>query len=261
MDLGLHGKRALVLASSRGLGLGIAKQLAMEGCRVIITGRSPELAQTAQQLRTQASSEVIACPLDLSHSNCVDVLKEKVSHHFGSIDILINNSGGPRPGSITDFSQDDWQRYFEMMVLRIISITNTFIDNMRKQQWGRILTIASSSIEQPISNLGLSNALRSTLVGWSKTLANEVAPDGVTCNMLLPGRIHTHRVDQLDKMAAEHNRCPIEQIREQAARKIPVQRYGSVEEFAATAAFLVSSQASYITGSKIRCDGGAIAGV
>ncbi|MFM2481792.1 SDR family oxidoreductase [Celerinatantimonas sp. YJH-8] len=258
MDLGLQNKRALVLASSQGLGLGIAKTLAAEGAQVILTGRSPELSTLALQLDATFPGQVLACPLDLAQPDCVATLSTFVASQFGQLDILINNCGGPPVGDITSITTEQWLQQFQMMVLRIIEITNTFLPAMRAQKWGRILTVSSISVEQPIDNLGLSNTLRSALVGWSKTLANEVAADGITCNLLLPGRIQTSRVEQLDQTRAQQQNRPLEAIQQQALSHIPMHRYGQVEEFAATAAFLVSELASYITGSKIRCDGGAI---
>lgn len=261
MDLGLTDKRALVLASSQGLGLGIATTLAAEGARVIITGRSANLSDTAAQLSAENPGEVIACPLDLADVDASVKLKTFVEQHFGSLDILVNNCGGPETGEITTLTSEQWSTQFNMMVLRVIEITNTFLPAMRAQKWGRVLTVSSMSVEQPIAGLGLSNTLRSALVGWSKTLANEIAADGVTCNLLLPGKIQTARVEWLDQQRAEQNHCTPEQMRKRSSATIPARRYGRVEEFAATAAFLVSEPASYITGSKVRCDGGAIAAI
>ena len=149
------------------------------------------------------------------------------------------------------------EKQFQMMVHRVIDLTNRVLPGMREAGWGRILTIASSGVIQPIPNLALSNTLRSALVGWSKSLSNEVAGDGVCVNMLLPGRIHTERVDELDNANASKSGKAVEDVREASRLAIPAKRYGDVAEFAAVAAFLVSGKASYVTGSVIRCDGGA----
>ena len=154
-----------------------------------------------------------------------------------------------------------WRRQFEMMVLRVMDFTSRFVPGMRRQGWGRVLTVASSGVIQPIPNLGLSNALRSALVGWSKSMANELAGDGITFNLLLPGRIQTERVEELDAANSKRTGKSIEEIQQAARAAIPAGRYGTVEEFASVAAFLVSGPASYVTGSLVRCDGGSIRSV
>lgn len=262
MDLHLQGKRALVMASSQGLGLGIASELAKEGANVILCGRSSEkLEAQAAKLRAATNSEVLTSCVDLSNWDSVQATIDQVKSSWQGLDILVNNSGGPRPGIASEVERDEWLSYFQTMIASLMEMTRQFIEPMKAQKWGRILTVTSSGIEQPISNLGISNTLRSALVGWSKSLSNELAPFGITSNILIPGRIHTQRVDLLDAAAAERQGLPIEKIREQASAQIPVGRYGKVEEFAAVATFLLSEQASYVTGSKVRCDGGIISGI
>ncbi|MEQ8305000.1 MAG: SDR family oxidoreductase [Hoeflea sp.] len=262
MDLRLTGKKALVLASSRGLGLGIAEAIAAEGCDVMITGRSEEkLEAAAAAINARGAGKAHFIVSDLTEKATPELLEKAVKSEFGDIDILVNNTGGPPPGPMSGADLDVVHRQFEIMVLSVMDLTARLLPGMRSRNWGRVLTVASSGVIQPIPNLGLSNALRSALVGWSKSMANEVGGDGVTFNMLLPGRIETDRLKELDAANAKRSGKSLEDVAAAAKGQIPVGRYGAVEEFAATAAFLVSERASYINGSMIRCDGGAIKSV
>jgi len=258
MDLGIKGKRALILASSKGLGHGIAVALAREGADVLICGRSVErLAANCAAINAEGKGKADWMQADLSNPDFVKTLTEGVQAKLGGIDILVNNSGGPMPGTTEDMTADNLESYFLSMVARIITLTNALLPGMKAQGWGRILTVASSGVIEPLANLALSNTLRPALAGWSKTLATEIAAHGVTANMLLPGSIATDRLDDLDGAAAKRTGRPMEEIRAEKQARIPMGRYGRVEEFAATAAFLCSEPASYITGAMIRCDGGA----
>ncbi|MEP3436846.1 MAG: SDR family oxidoreductase [Hoeflea sp.] len=262
MDLGLTGKRALVLASSRGLGLGVAEAIAAEGADVMISGRDGarlEAAANAINARGAGKAHFVVC--DLSDKATPAQLQETIEKDFGRLDILVNNTGGPPPGAMSEADLSVVHRQFEIMVLSVMDVTARFLPGMRAQGWGRVLTIASSGVIQPITNLGLSNALRASLVGWSKSMANETATDGVTFNMLLPGRIDTDRLKELDAANAKRSGKSLDEVAHAARVQIPVGRYGAVEEFGAAAAFLVSARASYINGSMIRCDGGAIKSV
>jgi len=262
MDFGLTGKRALVMASSRGLGLGCAEILATEGVHVLLTGRSADkLADAASAItaRGQGKADFVVC--DLTDSAAVDTLSDAVTEILGGVDILVNNTGGPPPGRMVDADLTVLVKQFDSMVLNVIALTARLLPAMQAQKWGRIITLGSSGVIQPIPNLGLSNALRSALVGWSKSLSNDVAADGVTVNMLLPGRIHTERVDELDEGAAKRTGKSLEDTRTASRATIPAGRYGTVAEFASVCAFLASTPASYVTGGLIRCDGGAIKSV
>ena len=262
MDLQLTDRRALVLASSRGLGLGVATALVAEGAHVLLTGRDEaRLATEAAGLtaRGPGRADWVAC--DLTDDDAVATLVAAIDQKLGEIDILVNNSGGPAPGPVTSSQSTSWQSGFDVMVKPLIILTHTVLPRMRAQRWGRILTLGSSGIEQPIPNLGISNSLRSALAGWSKTLATEVAADGITANLLLPGRIHTDRVDELDAAAATRSGRTAAEIAAASRATIPLGRYGRVAEFAAVATFLVSGPASYVTGSISRCDGGMIRGL
>ncbi|QKK15929.1 SDR family oxidoreductase [Rhizobium indicum] len=258
MDLGIKGKRALVLASSRGLGLGIAVALAREGANVLLCGRSGEqLEANCKAINGEGNGRADWIWADLGDERFVEMVTTAVKEKFGGLDILVNNTGGPTPGTTEDMTGEKLEIYFLSMVARVITLTNALLPGMKAQGWGRILTVASSGVIEPIANLALSNTLRPALAGWSKTLASEVAGFGVTTNLLLPGSILTARLDDLDGAAAKRTGKSLEEIRTDKEARIPVGRYGRVEEFAATAAFLCSQPASYITGSLIRCDGGA----
>jgi len=257
MDLGISGKRALVLAASRGLGLGIAKALAAEGCHVLICGRTEEKLKANVAAIAAAGGKADYVVADLADAHFVDTMLAAVHHKLGGIDILVNNTGGPTPGTVEDMDAEKLYNFFQSMVVRVITLTNALVPLMKTQGFGRILTVASSGVFEPIPNLALSNTLRGALVGWNKTLSSEVASYGVTANMILPGRIHTDRIDELDGANAKRSGKSLEEIRTASVKSIPAQRLGTVEEFGAAGAFLCSAQASYITGTMLRVDGGA----
>jgi 3-oxoacyl-[acyl-carrier protein] reductase len=262
MDLGLTGKRALVLSSSRGLGLGIAEALAGEGANVLLTGRTEDrLAEAVAAINARGQGTASYVVSDLSDDAVVDTLVSAVAKHLGGIDILVNNTGGPPPGRMIDANLDGLAQHFTMMVQRVVELTARLVPQMQAQKWGRIITIGSSGVIQPIPNLGLSNLLRASLAGWSKSLAGDLAAEGITVNMLLPGRIHTDRVDELDEAAAKRTGSTLDEVRAASRATIPAGRYGKVEEFASVAAFLASEPAGYVTGSLVRCDGGQIKSV
>lgn len=250
MKLGLEGKRAVVLGASKGLGAAIATVLADEGATVIGASRNTEAIEAL-------GKKIQARHLDLSDpasvQSFIDVLLAD-----GGVDILINNSGGPAPGEAATLPASDYANAFNSMVTPLIAITQALLPGMRSRKWGRVITLTSSGVEAPIPRLAISNAVRQSLVGWSKTLASEVAADNVTANVIIQGRIHTSRVDELDASAAKRLGKSIDEIRTQSLSQIPAGRYGKPEELADTVAFLASERASYITGSLIRVDGGML---
>lgn len=257
MDLGLDGRRALVLASTRGLGRAVAHALAAEGARVVVSGRIGA-SDAAAEIADAVGGEVYGRGVDLHDAESVDRLVVEARHLLGGIDILVLNGGGPPPGPAIDVGSDAWVLWFERMVANLIRAADACVPAMRAGHWGRLLTISSSAALQPIPNMALSNSLRAGLLAWNKTLAAEVARDGVTCNMLVPGRIDTERVEQLDAAVAELKGITLEQARRTSEATIPVGRYGATEEFGAVGAFLCSAKASYVTGSAVRVDGGMI---
>ena len=262
MDLGLSGRRALVMSSSRGLGLGIAEALAAEGADVLLTARSEDkLRAAAERINGRGRGTAHWVAADLADPGSAERLARAAEEAVGGVDILLANTGGPPPGRMADADPAALARHFETMVLRVVEVAAAVVPGMRERGWGRILTIGSSGVVQPIPTLGLSNALRSSLVGWSKSMSNDLAGDGITVNMILPGRIHTERVDELDAAAAERTGKPVEEVAAASRAAIPAGRYGTVEEFAQVAAFLVSEAASYVTGSLVRVDGGAVKSV
>jgi 3-oxoacyl-[acyl-carrier protein] reductase len=255
MDLGIKGKTALVLASSRGLGQAMAVALAREGVNVAVTGRNPEgLAQTVALIEA-AGGKALALNWDLSDLSAIDAHVSKVEAAFGPIDILINNTGGP--------AQDPqvWAKAFNDMVLSLIAITDRVLPGMRQRGWGRIITSTTSGAIAPIKNLAISNTLRASLLAWSKTLAAEVAAEGITVNVIMPGRVATDRLRQLDEARAKRESVPYDAVVASSIKLIPAGRYGDPKEYGDTAAFLASANASYITGSVIRVDGGQIQGI
>ncbi|WP_439530897.1 SDR family oxidoreductase [Pannonibacter sp.] len=254
MDLGLTGKRALVLGASRGLGRAIAEVLAREGAEVIAAARtSSAIDEWAAAL---PGAKVTALPLDLTNLAAIDAALDKLLAE-GGVDILVNNIGGPPPGPALTTDRALWIAQFEAMAANLFHLSGRLIPAMQTKKWGRVITIASSGVELPIPNLALSNGIRSAVVGWSKTLASEVARDGVTVNVVLPGRIHTTRIDELDAAAAKRSGKTVEETVKASAESIPMGRYGRPEEFADMVAFLASERAGYVTGSMIRIDGGA----
>ena len=262
MDLGIKGKRALILASSQGLGLGIATKLCEEGANVIISSRvEDKLATVAKELNNAGPGTADHVVADLSEEDSAGKLYAAAKDKLGGIDILVNNTGGPPPGTVDKPDTDLWRAQIDTMLIRVIEITNLCIADMKETGWGRVLTVASSGVVQPIANLSMSNTIRSSLVGWSKSLSTEVATAGITVNMLLPGRILTERLAQLDKANAERLGKSVEEVSTSEQAAIPVGRYGTVEEFGSVGAFLCSAPASYMTGGLIRCDGGSIRGV
>lgn len=259
MDLGLAGKVALVAASSRGLGRAVAEGLAAEGARVMISGRSEEkLAHTADEIRQSTGAEVDHRVADLTRAAEIEALVAATADRFGGVDVLVNNAGGPPAGGFDDVSDEDWTAAFELNLMSFVRLIRGSLPHMRARGGGRIVNVASSSIKQPIENLILSNTLRAGIVGLAKSLAAELAPDGVLINTLGPGRILTGRSAALDAARAEALDVPVEQVRSEFASGIPLGRYGTPEEFARVAVFLASPANSYVTGQSVLVDGGMV---
>jgi len=258
MDLGIKNKVALVTGGGGGLGGAIATSLAKEGARVIVADIDLEAAQGITKQLTNQGLDAMPIKWDLFDIEGIEGYLEEVTGHWGGVDILINNTGGPRPSLVENVPVEEWRAYFDSMVVSIIKLTDAVLPYMRELGWGRIITSTSSGVIAPIPNLGLSNALRGTLLGWSKTLSQEVAGYGITANVILPGRIATQRIRALDKAKAERENRSIEEVGKESVNSIPVGRYGEPHEYGGVVAFLASQQASYITGSVIRVDGGLI---
>lgn len=250
MDLNIKGRKALVLGGNRGMGLAIAKALAAEGVDIAIAARD-EAALAAAALEIGGARTFT---LDLSDTASLPAFAAAV----GAVDILINNTGGPPYGGAIGRDPADWADSFRAMSLSVICLTDLFLPAMRAAKWGRILTLVSTGAIQPIPVLGISNTLRAGLIAWSKSLAPEVAKDGVTVNVLMPGRIGTDRVHLTDAASAEREGVAVDVIQQRSWSQIPMGRYGKPEEIAAVAAFACSDHASYMTGSVLRVDGGFV---
>ncbi|WP_296261385.1 MULTISPECIES: SDR family oxidoreductase [unclassified Pseudomonas] len=258
MELGLRGKRALVLGSSRGLGLAIAQGLTAEGVAVTLCGRGHDvLAEEARKL-SDSGAHADYLVLDLADPEQRRGALDRLLADGRGYDILINNGGGPAPGAVCAVETRQWQAAFDSMVCALFEVTASILPGMRERGWGRIINVVSSGVVQPIPNLGISNTLRASIMGWSKTLANEVAAEGVTVNSVIPGRIATARVGELDQAAAKRAGSTTEAIATASRSTIAVGRYGEPSEFADAVIFLASARASYITGTSLRVDGGLI---
>jgi 3-oxoacyl-[acyl-carrier protein] reductase len=261
MDLGLRGKTALVLAGGGGLGRAIAKSLASEGANVAVAGiGSDSLGATLVELKA-IGGKSLSLVWDLADLSVIDTNITKIESELGGVDILINNTGGPPPTAAFGVDPAVWGKQFQSMVLSVIAITDRVLPGMKTRSWGRILTSTSSGVISPIPNLAISNALRLSLVGWSKTLAREVGKDGITANIVVPGRIATARTAALDNAKARREERSVDQVAAESQGTIPLGRYGKPQEYADVVAFLASERAAYITGSVVRVDGGMITSI
>jgi 3-oxoacyl-[acyl-carrier protein] reductase len=258
MDLGIRGRRALVLGGNRGIGFGIAQALAQEGVDVAIAARDEaRLAQAAQALRVHGT-RIETATIDLERTDALAAFAENLTGRFGGIDILVNNTGGPAYGGASNRPLQEWSDRFQDMVLSVIALTDALLPGMRQRKWGRIVTVISSGVIQPIPILGISNTLRASLVAWSKTLSMEIAADGVTANILVPGRIDTERVRLTDAANAKQQGISVDEVMKRSHATIPLGRYGRVEEIGAAVTFMASMQAAYMTGAMMRVDGGIV---
>ena len=261
MEFGLKNKTALVLGGGGGLGRAISLALATEGAKVAVADIDNNSIIETEAAIARVGGVSIGLPWDLADLSQIDARITRVEAELGSVAILVNITGGPPPTTAAGQDPGLWTKHFQAMVLSIIAITDRVLPGMREKHWGRIITSTSSGVVSPIPNLGISNALRLSLVGWSKTLAREVGSDGITANVILPGRIATDRIKFLDEAKAKREGRTVEDVAAESTRTIPVGRYGKPEEYGAVVAFLASERAAYITGSVIRVDGGLIASV
>ena len=257
MDLGIKNKIALVTAASQGLGKAAAIELANEGTKLAICSRNEEkINETAEEIQKLSGSEVLPVKADLDNKEDIENLILEIEKKFNTIDILINNTGGPKPGFFDDLSDEDWLQSFESTFLSAVRVTRKVLPFMKKNKWGRIVNISSVSAKQPIDNLMLSNGIRMSVHGWAKTLSNQLASDNILINNVCPGFTHTERVDGLIKDQVKSSNSSKEDIIKSLANGIPAKRVGQANELAALVAFLSSQRASYITGQSIAVDGG-----
>ena len=262
MDLGIKDRVALVAAASRGLGRATAMSLAAEGARVAIAARGQSaLDDAAKAIRRATGSQVLTLRADVAVTKDINALVAATQEELGTIDILVNNAGGPRAGKFTDMSDQDWLGAIELNLMSAIRLTQLVLPGMREQRWGRIINLTSFAVKQPIPTLILSNTARSGVVAMAKTLAHQVAADGVTVNNVCPGYTLTNRVHELAKTTAETQQKTPTEVLAELIEDIPARRLGKPEELAALITFLASEQAAYITGATIQMDGGLVQGL
>ena len=257
MDLGVTDRVAMVAASSKGLGYGVAKALAMDGARVSMCSRTEsEITDAAQRLQKETNGEALATACDVTDPRDLKKWLDRTLDKWGRVDMLLANTGGPPAASFKELTDEQWQSAFELTLMSTIRMIRMVLPHM--QSGSAILTITSSSVREPIERLGLSNVMRSGVVALVKTLADELSGDGIRINNLIPGRIDTDRVDQLDRNTAQRSGLTFEEVRRRSQEKIPLQRLGSTDEFGSAGAFLLSPAASYITGTSLVVDGGTM---
>ena len=259
MDLGLKGRAALVGGASAGLGRATAERLAAEGCKLALWSRGGDaLEQTAEEIRRLHGVVVVTIAGDATDPATPAKVAWAAERHLGQIDIAILNAGGPIASEATKTDPAEWRRSFQLLALTPIELATALLPGMRKRGWGRIVSIMSSGIRQPIPDLAYSNACRSALAAWLKTIAPEVIRDGVTVNGVVPGRLDTARVATLDKAKADKIGSTLKEVRAQSERAIPAGRYGQPDELAAYVAWLCSEPARYQTGTFVPIDGGML---
>jgi 3-oxoacyl-[acyl-carrier protein] reductase len=257
MDLGLKGRVAVVAAASKGLGRAVATELAREGAQVAICARSPaNLEQTAREIKKATGREIFCEALDVTDAARVGKFVAAVEQRYGRVDICVTNAGGPPAKTFLEISLEEWRAAVELTLLSAVYFAREVLPRMRKNKWGRLVTITSVSVKQPIDGLLLSNSIRAAVTGLARTLANEFGPDGITVNNVCPGYTLTERLDELAENMAHTAGASRESIFQKWATQVPLGRLAKPEEFAALVTFLVSERASYINGATIAVDGG-----
>ena len=262
MDLGLEGRVALVAAASRGLGRAIAEALAAEGVSLTICARgAPALERARAEIAAATGAEVHAVVADVSQTEGVAQAARAAHERFGRVDVLVANAGGPPAGLFETHDWEAWQRAVDLTLRSAVELTRAVLPGMRARRWGRVLHVTSLTVKQPIDGLMLSTSIRAAVTGFARTLANEVAAEGVTVNTIVPGFMNTERVVELNHATAAREGLPAEAVERRTLQQIPVRRIGEPRELAALAAFLASDRAGYITGQSIAVDGGWIRGL
>ncbi len=262
MNLGLKGKVALVTGASQGLGKAVAMGLAQEGARVAICARGLERLQgTAREIEAATGSQVLAVQADVTRPVDIKRLVETTVQHFGRIDILVTNAGGPPSARFVDLSHEAWQKAIDLTLMSVVHLCYKVVPYMQKQGGGRIITMTSISVKQPLDGLVLSNSLRAGVIGLTKTLSNELAKDNILVNSVCPGWTRTQRVVELFEAAARRKGTTPQDEEAAVVSQIPLGRMGQPEEIADLVVFLASERASFITGAAIHIDGGFYKGV
>lgn len=262
MDLGIKGKTALVVAASKGMGKASALGLAAEGARVVMCARGEAaLKDAAAEVKQKTGAEVLALAADASRAPDISQVVAEANRAFGGVDILVANVGGPPPGPFEAMTDEHWKAAFEQVHLSTVRFIREVLPHMKQARWGRILAIQSSSVKQPVDGLVLSNGIRPGIAGLFKTLAGDLAPHGITVNLVLPGRIMTDRFREHQTDRATRSGVTLEKQMELSSADIPMGRIGTPDEFAAMVVFLASARASYVTGTAVQVDGGLIRSV
>ena len=260
MDLNLKNKNAIVCASSQGLGKAAAIDLALEGVNLAICSRDQDkIDKTKAEIlkRTNNQIKVIALKANLNSSEQIETLYEEALNSLGSIDILVNNNGGPPPSTFDQLTDDDWQNAFNSTMMSCLRLSKLVMPQMKDRGWGRIINISSVSVKTPVNGLFLSNSLRMGVLGWSKALADELAPFGITVNTVCPGYTRTERVEAILESQSNASGLKKEDIEKSIANNIPMKRVGEAEDLAGLITFLASEKANYMTGLAVQVDGGS----
>ena len=261
MDLHLKNKVSLVCAASEGLGKAAAIELAKEGSKVAICSRSNDkLVLAKEDIANETGALVETFEADLSDHLQIKELHNKIKETLGNIETLVNNVGGPPPGTFEKLTDEDWQKAINLTMMSALRMSHLVLPNMKEKKWGRIINISSVSVKTPVKNLFLSNSIRLGVLGWAKALSDEVGKDGITVNTVCPGSTRTNRITSLFSATAKETGKTIEEIEEISSKNIPIGRIGEPQELAALIAFLASEKASYMTGLAIQVDGGSARG-
>ena len=258
MDLSIKGKNAIVCASSQGLGKSAAVDLAKEGVNLAICSRNKDKINLVKEEIEQTSDvKVVAIEADLSSEKDINALFQAAKKGLKTIDILINNNGGPPPSTFEELTDEDWQRTFNSTMMSAIRLSKLVLPDMKKNKWGRIINISSVSVKTPVNGLFLSNSIRMGVLGWAKALSDEVAPHGITVNSVCPGTTKTERIEQILNAQSESSGKDKSEIEEAMANSIPMLRIGEASDLSALITFLASEKASYMTGLAVQVDGGS----
>ena len=262
MDLGLKGKVAMVAGASKGLGYAVARALAAEGVKVSISSRNDAaISDAGKKIAAETYVETLAVAADVKSAESLAAWHRRTMEKFGGVDLLYVNSGGPPAGPALSFDDDVWKTVFDQLVLSAVRMVRLAVPSMKTRGGGSIVIATSSAVKEPVPGIALSNIVRSSVGAMSKTLSNELAADNIRVNHLLPGRIDTDRVRELDTIRSRATGTSPEHVRADWDKTIPLGRYGTPEEFAAGAVFLFSDAAKYITGASLQVDGGMIKAV
>ncbi|HYJ79504.1 MAG TPA: SDR family oxidoreductase [Longimicrobiaceae bacterium] len=262
MDLGIKDRVAIVTGGSMGLGKAIARELARERARVVIAARSENrLRAAAEEIRRETGGHVLAVRADMTRPEDIEALVAQTVDRWGTVEIAVANAGGPPGTRFETTSAEEFEKALTLNLMSTIRLAQEVIPHMKARKWGRFIALTSVSVKQPIPGLILSNTARAGVVGFVKTIATELAPFGVLCNVVAPGYMRTGRVEELASERAENEGREMAEVMEEIGSRIPLGRMGEPEEFAALVAFLASTRASYITGTTIQADGGFVQGI